>query len=77
MALDATVYARRTLLAGFTTVRDLAPPDWTDFQVGALVDVALRNAINNGKVPGPRMLVSALALSAVRAGGRGRITGIR
>ena len=64
MALDATVWARRTLQAGFTTVRDLGPPDWTDFQVGTLVDVALRNAINNSRVPGPRMLVSALALGA-------------
>jgi imidazolonepropionase-like amidohydrolase len=46
--------ARRTLEAGFTTVRN----------VGArgFADVALRNAINAGRVPGPRMLVSAHAL---------------
>jgi imidazolonepropionase-like amidohydrolase len=55
-AIDATEYARRTLLAGFTTVRDLGSSD--------LIDVGLRNAINAGKVPGPRMLVSANAIGA-------------
>ena len=44
-AIDATEYARRTLLAGFTTVRDLGSSD--------LIDVGLRNAIDAGKVPGP------------------------
>jgi imidazolonepropionase-like amidohydrolase len=48
-------YARATLLAGFTTVRN----------VGALgfSDVALRDAINEGGVPGPRMRASGPALS--------------
>jgi imidazolonepropionase-like amidohydrolase len=55
-AIDATEYARRTLLAGFTTVRDLGSSD--------LIDVGLRNAINAGKVPGPRMLVSVNAIGA-------------
>ena len=63
-ALDATVYARRTLLAGFTTVRDLGPPDMSVFQPGAQVEVALRNAIAEGVIPGPRMLVSALYIGA-------------
>jgi imidazolonepropionase-like amidohydrolase len=49
-ALDASVYAKRTLMAGFTTVRDLGSGDF--------VDVALRNAIGSGRIPGPRMLVS-------------------
>ena len=40
-AIDATEYARRTLLAGFTTVRDLGSSD--------LIDVGLRNAINAGQ----------------------------
>jgi imidazolonepropionase-like amidohydrolase len=53
----------RTLHAGFTTVRDLEP-GWTDFQPGALVDVALRNAIHNGRIFGPRMLVSVFALGS-------------
>jgi len=56
VAIEAAVYARRTLMAGFTTVRDLGSDD--------LVDVGLRNAINDGSVPGPRMLVSVHAISA-------------
>jgi imidazolonepropionase-like amidohydrolase len=55
-ALDASVNARVTLLAGFTTVRDVGSHDQ--------LDVGLRNAINNGKVPGPRMLVSVHNISA-------------
>ena len=56
VAIEATEFARRTLLAGFTTVRDLGSDD--------LVDIGLRNAINEGAVPGPRMLVSVHAISA-------------
>jgi imidazolonepropionase-like amidohydrolase len=56
MAIDATVNARRTLLAGFTTVRDVGSSD--------LIDVGLRNAINQGVVPGPRMLVAINAIGA-------------
>ena len=43
-------------MAGFTTVRDLGSTD--------LVDIGLRNAIDEGAVPGPRMLVSVHAISA-------------
>src|SRR3984885_14556857 len=56
MAIEATTYARHTLMAGFTTVRDLGSSD--------LLDIGLRNAINEGAVPGPRMLVSVHAISA-------------
>jgi imidazolonepropionase-like amidohydrolase len=55
-ALDASVNARVTLMAGITTVRDVGSSD--------SLDVGLRNAIRNGKVPGPRMLVTVHALSA-------------
>ena len=55
-ALDASVNARITLMAGFTTVRDVGS---TDF-----LDVGLRNAIARGDVPGPRMLVTVHALGA-------------
>ena len=55
-ALNATEYVRRTLLAGFTTVRDLGSSD--------LIDVGLRNAINAGKVLGPRMLVAVNAIGS-------------
>lgn len=47
--------ARLTLFAGFTTVRNVGARDFTD--------VALRDAINAGDVPGPRLLVSGPALS--------------
>ncbi len=55
VAYDAAVYARRTLLAGFTTVRDLG---------GSGVNVALRNAINAGKVPGPRIFTAEKSLAS-------------
>ncbi|MBZ5610556.1 MAG: amidohydrolase family protein [Acidobacteriia bacterium] len=53
-ALNATETLRRTLEAGFTTVRDVGAPD--------LVDIALRNAVRNGKIAGPRMLVATHAI---------------
>ena len=53
-ALIGAKNARTTLLAGFTTVRNVG--------AGGYSDVALRDAINDGDVPGPRMLVSGPAL---------------
>jgi imidazolonepropionase-like amidohydrolase len=50
MALEAAAVARRTLMAGFTTVRDLGSRDF--------IDVGLRNAIARGRAVGPRMLVA-------------------
>jgi imidazolonepropionase-like amidohydrolase len=55
-ALRATEFVRRTLLAGFTTVRDVGSSD--------LIDVGLRNAIDAGKITGPRMLVAVNAIGA-------------
>jgi len=55
-ALDASVNARKTLLAGFTTVRDVGSNDY--------LDVGLRNAINSGAIVGPRMLVTVHAIGA-------------
>jgi imidazolonepropionase-like amidohydrolase len=55
-AIDASVNARVTLMAGFTTVRDVGSSDY--------LDVGLRNGIRNGDVPGPRMLVTVHALGA-------------
>jgi imidazolonepropionase-like amidohydrolase len=46
-AIQSTVYARRTLLAGFTTVRNVGD-DHNE-------SIALRNAVNAGEVPGPRI----------------------
>lgn len=54
--LDATENLRKTLMAGFTTVRDLGSEDF--------IDVGLRNAVASGKIVGPRMLVSVHALGA-------------
>src|SRR5262249_8094276 len=60
-ALRASVHARNTLEAGFTTVRDVGSrfPGSKEF-----VDVALRNAINKGFVLGPRMLVATYGIGA-------------
>jgi len=53
-ALRGVGHARRTLAAGFTTVRNVG--------AGGFADVALRDAIAAGRVPGPRMLVAAHSL---------------
>ncbi len=60
-ATTSHIYARRTLLAGFTTIRNVGADNYTDF--------ALKRAIDEGKVAGPRMLASGPALSAT--GGHG------
>jgi imidazolonepropionase-like amidohydrolase len=49
-AITGAKNANKTLLAGFTTVRNVGAGNFTD--------VALRDGINEGDVPGPRMLVS-------------------
>ncbi|NNF08182.1 MAG: amidohydrolase family protein [Candidatus Eisenbacteria bacterium] len=54
-ALRATVYAKRTLMAGFTTVRDLGDD--------GVVVVSLRNAINKGWVEGPRIYTAGKSLA--------------
>ena len=59
VAFQATVYAKTTLMAGFTTVRD----------VGGTVNIALRNAINKGIVAGPRVYTAGKILSST--GGHG------
>src|SRR5438132_4798921 len=60
-AIRATIFARATVEAGFTTVRDLGSR-----VVGSreFVDVALRNSINKGVVVGPRMLVATKGIGA-------------
>ena len=68
IALDAAHRARMTLAAGFTTVRDLGArrPD---------VIYALRAAVAEGKVPGPRILCVGAILSPT--GGHGQVYGYR
>jgi imidazolonepropionase-like amidohydrolase len=55
-AVRSTVYARRTLLAGFTTVRNVGDT--------ANESVALRNAINAGILPGPRIFTAGKAIGS-------------
>jgi imidazolonepropionase-like amidohydrolase len=54
MALKGAAFAQKTLLAGVTTIRDVGASGYSD--------VAVRDAINDGDIPGPRMLVSGPAL---------------
>ena len=54
----ATVHAKNTLLAGFTTVRDLGS------EGAGYSDVELKKAINDGIIIGPRMLVAGRAIVA-------------
>ncbi len=53
LALRSTMYARKTLNAGFTSVRDLG---------GSGANVSIRNAINRGYVDGPRILTAEKAI---------------
>src|SRR5437868_3433296 len=67
LALTASVYARRTLLAGFTTIRDLGS--------SGFVDISLRDAINSGTISGPRMFAATRLIGII--GGHGDTGGIR
>ena len=63
VAFKSSVIAKKTLMAGFTTVRDVG---------GSGVNISLRNAINSGVVPGPRIFTSGktIALLVVMAIGQ-------
>ena len=64
-AILAPGYAKATLEAGFTTIRDVGAPQF--------VDVALRNAIDRGNIPGPRIQAASMLISAT--GGHGDVNG--
>ncbi len=64
-AVTAHIYARRTLEAGFTTVRDVG--------AGEFIDIALKKAIDSGKVAGPHIIPVGLALGAT--GGHADLSG--
>ncbi|MDA0986192.1 MAG: amidohydrolase family protein [Bacteroidetes bacterium] len=64
-AISAHIYAKKTIDAGFTTIRDLG--------AGEYVDVSLKKAIDAGKIIGPRMQVATLSVGAT--GGHGDLTG--
>jgi imidazolonepropionase-like amidohydrolase len=62
-AVNAMIYARRNLAAGFTTLRDVGSDDQAVF--------AVRNAINAGRMIGPRILVSGSAVAVTGGHGDG------
>jgi len=66
-AMAGVKHARATLLAGFTTIRDVGT-------YRAFVDVALRDAINEGTVLGPRMQVAGAYITV--SSGAGEVTGL-
>ena len=67
IAFKSSVIAKKTLMAGFTTVRDVG---------GSGVNISLRNAVNNGVVPGPRIFTSGKTIATT--GGHGdRTNGYR
>ena len=66
-AFIGAMNARRTLQAGFTTVRDVGV-------YRGFADIALRDAINAGEIPGPRMFVAGAYITV--PGGGGEITGL-
>jgi imidazolonepropionase-like amidohydrolase len=67
LVLESVPNARAMLESGFTTVRDVGA-------YRALTDVALRDAINRGDIPGPRMFVAGAYVTIT--GGAGAMTGL-
>ncbi len=61
--IQGTIHARKNLEAGFTTIRDLGT------EGAAFADVAIRDAVNQGMIPGPRIFAVTRAL--VTSGGYG------
>jgi len=61
VAVTAHIYAKKTLEAGFTTVRDLGS--------AGLVDIALRNAINNGDIVGPTIYAATMFIGSTGSHG--------
>ncbi len=55
IAFQSTIYARKTLMAGFTTVRDCG---------GTGVNISLRNAINQGTIVGPRIFTAGKSIAS-------------
>ncbi len=60
VAFQSTIYARKNLMAGFTTVRDCG---------GSGVNIALRNAVNAGTIAGPRIFTTGKGIATT--GGHG------
>ncbi len=60
-AVSAHIYAKRTLDAGFTTVRSLSS--------GPFIEIAMRNAINRGDFPGPRIIAANMYIGSTGSHG--------
>src|SRR4051812_21777310 len=54
VAFQSTIYAKKNLMAGFTTVRDCG---------GSGVNIALRNAVNSGIIVGPRIITAGKSVA--------------
>ncbi len=63
--LEAAAHARATLLAGFTTLRDLGT------EGAGYADVSIKRAIDEGMIPGPRMFIATRAIVATASYGPG------
>ena len=63
--IAATIHAERTLLSGFTTLRDLGT------EGAGYADLSVRQAIAEGRIPGPRLQVATLAIVATASYGPG------
>jgi imidazolonepropionase-like amidohydrolase len=63
--IAATLHCQRTLMAGFTTLRDLGT------EGAGFADVAVQRAIDEGRIPGPRLFVATLAIVATSSYGPG------
>ena len=63
--IAATIFSRDSLMAGFTTLRDLGT------EGAAFADVSLKRAIDEGRIPGPRLFVATKAIVATASYGPG------
>jgi imidazolonepropionase-like amidohydrolase len=63
--IAATIHAERTLRAGFTTLRDLGT------EGAGYADLSIQRAIEEGRIPGPRLQVATLAIVATASYGPG------
>src|SRR5262249_7265117 len=63
--IAAVIHAESTLVSGFTTLRDLGT------EGAGYGDLSIRQAISEGRIPGPRMFVATLAIVATASYGPG------
>jgi imidazolonepropionase-like amidohydrolase len=63
--LEAAAHARATLMAGFTTLRDLGT------EGAGFADVSIKRAIDEGMIPGPRLFIATRAIVATASYGPG------